>query len=425
MSKNTALINIFKADPAASVVPISVNGLRLPKLASAGILADPHYSKVEGRGTYDELPGAIGRYRYTKGGGNVDARRSEIPDDPRRFTQYGHSSESKFCFGSDSPRAGMRQFAPPVRGALPLPFAIREVVNASVFLDLMMRKEGISTVKMAEAHGLTVPEGVVFSPAISSDICDGLARLQRGTKDKCSREELDFKYGLAVLRVPSCVRLRSRDDITATKGDFWMRTLGDPEKMQMVGRVLRHQLQCGFISLSTHLQNIYDAPNSLCPHADSSDLVAISEVLEVAERAGMERGFLVEALVMRQLLYMPFNLMRYSAPPKLRERAKDAISTVLSTVAPGAWTDGQMDVLAELFQQKPFTVLSSIANRLIDMRVVGDTPVADWDKIRSQHARFAYDIVADHLTRSALVSACSMFTSLADAEAQGGLESLD
>jgi hypothetical protein len=147
--------------------------------------------------------------------------------------------------------------------------------------------------------------------------------------------------------------------------------------------------------------------------------------LEAAERAGMERGFLVEALVMRQLLYMPFNLMRYSTQPKLRERAKDAIATVLSTVAPGAWTDGQMDDLAELFQQKPYTVLSSIANRLIDMRVVCDTPVADWEKIRSRHARFAYDIVADHLTRSALVSACSMFTSLADAEAQGGLESLD
>ena len=424
MSKPPALVNIFKADPAAKVIPIALKGLSLPKVESAGILANPSYPKVEGRGTYEELPGGLGRYRYVKGAGNSEALGSHRVGDPRRFPQFGHVSSSKFCFGAETPGPGLSQVAPRVRGALALPYAIREVVNAAVFLDVIMRKEGISTLQSAEARGLTVPEGAILSPAVSADICEGLARLRFEKKITAPQGRLDFKYGLAALRVPSCVRLRSRDDITATKGDFWMRTLGDPEKMRMVGRVLRHQLQCGFISLSTHLQNIYDAPNSLCPHADSSDLVAISEVLEAAERAGIERGFLVEALVMRQLLYMPFNLMRYSTQPKLRERAKDAIATVLSTVAPGAWTDSQMDALAELFQQKPYTVLSSIAIRLIDMRVVGDTPVADWDKIRSQHARFAYDIVADHLTRSALVSACSMFTSLADAEAQGGLESL-
>lgn len=424
MSTTSPLRNIFDADPKAAVVPIEIKGLSLPQVEFAGILASPNYTKVEGRGTYEELSKRIGRYRYVKGAGNVESLRSYTEEDPRRFPQFGHLVSSKFCFGPDSTPTLVGQTPPRVRGALALPYAVGEVIHAAVFLEVLMRKEGIVSVKSAEAKGLTIPEGVVVSPGISEDICDGLLRARRDLRLGDSHENLDYKFGIAALRVPSCERLRSRSDINATKGDFWTRVLRSPEKMEMVGRVLRHQLQCGFVSLSTHLQNVYDAPRSLCPHADSSDLVPISEVLEAGVRGGVDRGVLLEALVMRQLQYLPFNVMRYVGMPQLQNDAKAAIHTILSTVAPGEWTRRERDGFAEGFPRKPYTVLSTIANRLLAMKLVDASPQVDWPSIRAQHARFAYDVVADHLTRVALTSACTLYAAVADAESEGGLSDL-
>ena len=424
MSKTSPLINIFSADPKASIVPVRVDGLSFPKLESAGLLASADYSKVEGRGTYEELDNGSGRHRYVKGAGNLESLRSRGEDDPRSFPQFGHAHSRKFFFGSDSSTTGIGQTAPRVRGALALPYAVGEVINAAVFLDLLMRKEGISTVQAAEAKGLTIPEGAIYSPGISADICEGLARARRESGRNEILERLPHKYGLASLRVPSCARLRTREDVTTSKGEFWTRVLRSPEKMEMVGRVLRHQLQCGFVSLSTHLQNVYDAPNSLCPHADSSDLVPISEVMNAGARAEVDKEVLLEALVMRQLQYMPLNLMRFSALPELRNDAKGAIHTILSTIAPGEWTHQEREALAISFPRKPYTVLSTIANRLIDMNLVDVSPQADWVKIQRQHSRFGYDLVADHLTRVALASACALYTGVVEAEAKGGLSDL-
>lgn len=421
MSKTSPLINIFSADPKATVVPIRIEGLSFPKVESAGLLAVPDHAKVEGRGTYEELPNGSGRYRYVKGSGNLESLRSRSEGDLRLFPQFGHAHASQFCFGHDSSATGIGQTAPRVRGALALPYAVGEVINAAVFLDILMRKEGILTVQAAEAKGLTIPEGAIYSPGISADICEGLARARResGVTDIPGR--ITHKYGLASLRVPSCTRLRTREDVAASRGEFWTRVLRSPEKMEMVGRVLRHQLQCGFVSLSTHLQNVYDAPNSLCPHADSSDLVPICEVMDAGARVNVDKEVLLEALVMRQLQYMPFNVMRYSASPELRNDAKGAIHTILSTVAPGEWTHREREGFAVSFPHKPYTVLSTIANRLIDMQMVDVSPQADWSTIQRQHARFGYDLVADHLTRVALASACSLYTGLVEAETNGGL----
>ena len=424
MSKNSPLINIFTADPQASVVSIQYPGLSLPKVESPGILADPAYRNVEGRGTYEVLSEVAGRYRYVKGSGNVESLRSHGEHDLRKFPQFGHSSIKHFCFGSESLGGGVGQIAPRVRGALPLPFAVGEVLHASVFLDILMRKEGVPSIKAARAKGLTVPEGVVFSPAISADICEGLRRVRQAHGLREASEAINQKYGLASLQVPASTRLRSRDDVSTSKGEFWTRVLRSPERMEMVGRVLRQQLQCGFISLSTHLQNVYDAPKSLCPHADSSDLVPISEVMEASAHIDIEREVVLQALVMRQLQYLPLNLMRYARLPELQNDAKGAIHTILSTVAPGEFTFREREALALDFVRKPYTVLSTIANRLIDMKLVDVSPQADWHRLRKQHSHCGYDVVAEHLIRVALAGACSLYTGIADAEAEGGLSEL-
>ena len=179
MSKTSPLINIFSADPKASVVPIRIEGLSFPKVESAGLLATPCHSNVEGRGTYEELADGSGRYRYVKGSGNLESLASHGENDPRALPQFGHAHSSKFRFEPQSSVTGIGHTAPRVRGALALPYAVGEVINVAVFLDLLMRKEGISTVQTAEAKGLTVPGGAIYSPGISADIFEGLARARR------------------------------------------------------------------------------------------------------------------------------------------------------------------------------------------------------------------------------------------------------
>jgi hypothetical protein len=424
MSKSSPLLNIFNADPGASVISMPFQGLSLPKVESAGLLARPDYKKVEGRGTYDTLGDGTGSYRYAKGSGNVESLRSHTEGDPRKFPQFGHRSPSEFCFGSSPGGTTVGEIAPRVRGALALPFAVAEVVNATVFLDVLMRKEGISTTEMAQAKGLTVPEGVIFSPGVSADICDGLARMRRSGYVRGPQTQPEYKYGLAALRVPACERLRTRDDVSRSKGEFWGSVLKSTDKMEMVGRVLKYQLEGGFISLSTHLQNVYNAPDSLCPHADSSDLVPISEILLQGRRSHIPPQIALEATVMRQLLYLPFNLMRYSTQPDLQGDAKGAIRTILNTVAPGEWSARELEALAVTFPQKPHSVLTSIAKRLIEIDVVTTSAQADWQKLRGEFSQFGYDIVSEHLIGLALTGACSLYTGIADAEARGGLSGL-
>jgi hypothetical protein len=311
-----------------------------------------------------------------------------------------------------------------VRGALALPYAVGEVVNAAVFLDVLMKKEGIPTTEVAQSKGLTVPEGVVFSPAVSADICEGLARIRKSGKVQQLQGQFDYKYGIAALRVPACERLRSRDDVNTSKGEFWSRVLKSTEKMEMVGRVLKHQLGCGFISLSTHLQNVYDAPESMCPHADSSDLVPISEILLQGRLNQIPQEIALDAVVMRQLLYLPFNLMRYASAPDLQEDAKGAIRTILNTVAPGEWSRRELESFATEFPQKPHSVLTSIVRRLIEIDLVATSPQADWEGLRGKFSRFGYDIVSEYLIEMALTGACSLYTVIADSEARGGLSNL-
>ena len=423
MSKASPLLDIFKADPAATVVPMPL-GLTLPTVESAGLLARPDYHKVEGRGTYEELSDGTSGYRYVKGSGNSEALRSRTKGDPRKFPQFGHSLPSEFCFGSSPWSTAGGEIAPRVRGALALPYAVGDVLNAAVFLDVLMKKEGIPTTELAQSKGLTVPEGVIFSPAVSADICEGLDRIRKSSKAQKPQAQVDYKYGLAALRVPACERLRSRDDINTSKGEFWSRVLKSTEKMEMVGRVLKHQLGCGFISLSTHLQNVYDAPESMCPHADSSDLVPISEILLQGRLNHIPQEIALDAVVMRQLLYLPFNLMRYASAPQLQEDAKEAIRTILTTVAPGEWSRRELESLATKFPQKPHSVLTSIAHRLIKIDLVATSPQADWEGLRGEFSRYGYDIVSEHLIQMALTGACSLYTGIADSEARGGLSNL-
>jgi hypothetical protein len=116
--------------------------------------------------------------------------------------------------------------------------------------------------------------------------------------------------------------------------------------------------------------------------------------------------------------------MRYSTQPDLQGFAKGAIRTILNTVAPGEWSGRELEALAVKFPQKPHSVLTSIAKRLIEIDVVTSSPQADWQRLRGEFSQFGYDIVSEHLIGLALTGACSLYTGIVDAEARGGLSDL-
>lgn len=428
MSKTAPLINVFKADPNASVVPIEIPGLSLPPVKAAYLLDYAEYPLVEGRGTYREssnraVPSGLKRIQYTKGAGSVEAKRSEVNDDPRTFKQFGHSSPEKFLYDPATPGldglTGRR-----VLGALSLPAGVSEIVNAAVFLKVMMKKEGLSSLEDAEAKGLTIPEGAIFSQAISADICEGLVRVSFALSGETPERELDYKYGLASVRVPASARLRSHGHVARTKREFWTPLLRSSEKMSMVGRVVRHQLESGFASDSTHLQNVYDAPHSISPNADASDLAPISEILREGAALKVPREEVLLAVVMRQLQYLPFNLLRYRAHPELRNDAKGAIHTMLSAMAPGEFSHKEREWFALNFQAKPHTVLSSIAERLLARGMVLTEPQVDWRRLREKHADLAYDLVSEQMIKTVLHKSRLFFAGVQEKEAAGGLSSL-
>jgi hypothetical protein len=178
-----------------------------------------------------------------------------------------------------------------------------------------MQKEGISTLKQARTQGLTIPRNPELMPEVSVEISRAISKLTGDvSRNKRDGDEPDHLYGLSVLEVPSRTRLRMTGPVLPSKREHWSEILGAPEKMTQVANVMSRQLKCGFVTMSVHYQNIYDAPHSICPHADHIDLVPISEALRRAPRILQEAGQeslgtneMTLALAMRQCLYMPFN----------------------------------------------------------------------------------------------------------------------
>jgi hypothetical protein len=284
-----------------------------------------------------------------------------------------------------------------------------------------MKKEKIATLDEARAKGLTIPLGVVEMPNVSAEISEAIARSKKRGRSGELGKVHQYKYGVVVLEVPAAERLRPRSANPLVKGDVWREVLGSQPKREMMGRVLKHQLGCGFVSLSTHLQNVYNAPGSLCPHADNSDLVPISEILRMAPGGTFDGIPILEALVMRQLMLAPFAGLLYRHEEKgldMFQQSEQAIRTILSVVAEDQWESLGSLRLAE-FQQKPLSVLQSITRRLIEVNAVQVAPQADWSELRDRNRDSGYEVVAEMMIDLALEDACKLYDTFRDSEERG------
>lgn len=433
MSKTALIAPVRDVDQSAKGVSISSVGasprtgiereafgdLQQPK---GKILVDPAHPHQEGRGVYD----VVGeRILYTKGAGCSASFGSGL-DEWRRFPMFGNADVARYLRGA--PPEG-RTTPPGVWGALSWPHAIAETENAWAFLKTIMKVEGISTMEEARAKGLTIPRNPEVMTEVSAEICEAVGRVT-GASSRSRRNEdtPEHLYGLAVLEVPSHERLRPRSELPLSKNELWSALFSSPDKMIQVSKVMHRQLQCGFVTVSIHYQNIYDASHSICPHADNVDLVPISEALREAPRILREAGQqplstseMQLALVMRQCLYLPFNVLRYLERPKICRLAEGAIFTMLNALEPDKWSEAQCKQLTKDFMDKPFTVLSDVAQRI----EVNTDALVNWGDIWNSYSGTGYREISRQMLEVAVTKAASFYRGLQTAEKTGGLKPLE
>lgn len=401
--RSPQLASIFSEDRSARALPLkSYEAVSQKALSSASLLADPEYKFQEGRGLYipvDEFPG---RYFYIKGAGNSQSLSSATEGtDWRRFKAIGHRDLSEYFFDKLSGEPYILDGSCRVKGALLLKQAIKEFVVAQVIHDSLRAKHGLSTLEDARKNGISIPALVVDCPEISQEINAVIERLQQirypGSRKK-NKEPI--KYGMVIIEVPANERIRKREDIGKSKAEFFQQVLSDREKMQAVGRTLAGQLGTGFVTISTHYQNIYDAPRSLCPQADNSDLVPISEILRITQNpefvelilgknSNSQENMLI-SLVMKQLEFAPFNLLRFN-DEKIQNLAAAAIYTILDTFSAGKLDSGEILSVCASFRKKPYSTLRGLAEKIVSLNLAETNPMTDWQKTCARFKSYGLD----------------------------------
>ena len=368
----------------------------------ASILSDPLYPHREGRGVYIPMETHPGRFYYVKGAGSKESLDSaKTGKDWRKFPEFGHRDLGRYFFDSLHEGDLITANFPRIRGAFNLDGAINEYTNARIVYESVCRKEGISSIEEARQKGLTIPHSIIECPTITEEIVEALQRMR---EEVGAREAINLSgqvaYGMAILEVPACERLKKRHHINVQKGDFYTETLSNDSALLLVARTLQQQLAAGFVTRSTHLQNIYDAPGSICPQADNHDLVPISEILGQAKRLRMNKEDLLRILVMKQLEFLPFNLLRVK-DDKIQALAMRGIHKILATILPGRWNPVTAAALAATSLKKPHTIFAQIADEFIDAGLVETAPQENWAKLYRTYRKFGYrDLLSEVINRT-------------------------
>lgn len=403
-TNSPALVNIFDIDRRATVVLGKAPSMVLQGESFAPLLSLPNYPQREGRGVYVPVNDYPGRFFYSKGTGSAEALHRPGDSEWRQYPSIGHVDPSKYQLEPSSPSLREMQTGPRVRGALSFPHALREYIMCEVFLATLGNKLGVRDASEARERGLSTPVAVISVPGISEEINRALRGGKSRREHRSTAELSDFNYGVVVLEVPSCERIRPHvRPALLTKAEHHREVLTSPDKTEMIGRVVKYQLECGFVTQSVHFQNIYNSAMSVCPQADHSDMVVMADVIAYGGQLGIGSDEIVRSLVMSELRFAPFLLLR---DPWLQRPAVQGIHSILSTIAPGVWDEVSCIQIATAFMRYPHTVLSMIAQELIDRGNVEQQAPAGWtgrvDMYEANGFAALNQVAAENMLRAAL-----------------------
>lgn len=431
IKSSSGLANIFTVDSRAHVVLGEAPKSSLDGASFVPLLNSVEYPYREGRGVYIPVESCPGRFYYVKGAGNEEALASRHGSNTERFPAIGHADTKEYQLAPLSAALRDMQTGPRVRGALSLPHAIREYAMCDAFRVAWLTKHtqdilqgGVPSCEIfadstARKFGLSIPVAVVDSPGISEEINEVLSAIGPRGASKKGEDPLEFKYGMVVLEVPSSERIRPHIRPAAlTRAEHHRDVLTSFEKTQMVGRVVKNQLECGVVTQSVHFQNVYNAPHSVCPQADHADLVFIGDIIDRGEELGVGYTETLTAVVMNQLRFAPFLTL---VKPDLQGAAIQGIHSILSVVIPGRWDELDCMQLCAEFLRHPHSVLSMIAEELITRGTVEVRRPEMWARVMEECQEFGFQAINDMATENVLRAALSFSEGLKRREKEGGL----
>lgn len=228
----------------------------------------------EGRGAYH-----LGeQVFYVKGiGSHEQFKDNEVQE--VTFPAFGEGLENPFfdsVVGTFNPH-------PRTLGAETLRWAVLEFLTTGAVLSAFVERLGLTTLEEVHALGLTIPVAVTHFPLLTERIGRSILAYKARLKNSFAESLLEWQgnfegLGSVALAVPSARRFLGKG-VSNTAGrlrDLPIFCL-TKEDFSSMGRTLRSLIEAGFVYSysSAHVQNMYDAPYSICPQADNSDLIPL------------------------------------------------------------------------------------------------------------------------------------------------------
>lgn len=259
------------------------NAERYKELSFKILTSAPEDPKLfEGRGTYHLLEDVV----YVKGIGSH--QQMSLQNDPDAlFRAFGEGLSNPFF----DKVVGNVNAHPRTLGAETLRWAILEFLTAGGVLSSISEYLNVVTLEDVRRLGLTIPVVVTHFPLLTRRVGEAILTYKKGVKNWFAESLLEWEgnfegLGTVALCVPSSRRFLgkgTRDAATPLKELPIVCLKGDD--FARIGETLRALIAAGFVFSysSAHVQNMYDAPESICPQADNSDLIPLGALTDVAQ----------------------------------------------------------------------------------------------------------------------------------------------
>lgn len=150
----------------------------------------------------------------------------------------------------------------------------REFLHALRVMVNLIRTESYTSIDDLFSNGVTIPVSAARFPGLTKYVREKTSHEFKDSKWKWND---DIELGSVTMVVPSSQRTNITDKYRTNRKEYSI----------CIARALRKLYESSgaiFSPFSTHMQNFYFAPNSVCPHSDNSDLLFD---LKPEERVGM------------------------------------------------------------------------------------------------------------------------------------------
>ncbi len=261
---------------------------------------------IEGRGIYHNIGG---RFVYVKGTGNKDTLAKN--NNSTAYAAFGQGENLFF-----DPISGNGSSHPRVNGTETVLWGGLEFVTATSIFAELVKQFQIDNLAAAREKGLTIPIGVSKFEVLSNKISQEIENFVKDNpldpiaKQKARWHGNFMGLGAVALEVPSDSRMQSSPflkELFSYSQSLNISNRTQPANIQTLVKTIKILLKHGYIYSypSSHLQNIYIAPDSECAQADNSDILHLdlipTDIIKEAKKKNISLEDLQIEMITKQL----------------------------------------------------------------------------------------------------------------------------